>query len=118
MTGDLNMSYWQIKNLAAAINKGDPIKKGVLDNMLKKYINSRRYNVNSFYLLELRNQDSGGWSSNSYPNPTNYHVIENIVYISKGDKFNILVLAITIDTDNPVHFYIFDIKIKRYILKL
>ena len=51
-------------------------------------------------------------AKNSNPNPTNYHVIENIVHISKGDKFSILVLAITIDTDNPVNFYIFDIKVK------
>ena len=66
-------------------------------------------------MLELRNRDSGGCRSNSYPNPTNYHVIENIVHISKGDKFSILVLAITIDTDNPVNFYIFDIKEKQEI---
>ena len=100
------------KNLAAAIDQGDPINKGVFDNTLKKYINSRRYLVNSIYSLEPISRDSGGWSSNSYPNPTNYHVIENFVHISKGDKFSILIFAITIDTDNPENFYFFDIKIK------
>ena len=63
-------------------------------------------------MLELRHWDSGGWSSNFYPNPTSYHIIQNIAHISKGDKFSILVLAITIDTDNPVNYYIFDIKAK------
>ena len=42
MSGNLNMSYSQIKNIA-----------GVLD-MLKKYINCRQYLVNSIYPLELK----------------------------------------------------------------
>ena len=90
------------------IDSTDPINKGVVDDALKKYINSRRYFVNS----KPRHRDSGGWSSNSCPNPTNYHIIENIVHISKGDKFSILVLGMTINTDNPVNFYIFDIEVK------
>ena len=36
MSGNLNMSYWQMENIAAAIDQGDPINKVVLDNALKK----------------------------------------------------------------------------------
>ena len=112
MSRNLDLSYNRILKHPTAIDTTDPVNKGVFDNILKNYTSFRWYLVNSIYLLELRHRDSGGWSSTSYPNPTNYHVIEYIAHISKGDKFSILVLATTIHTDNPVKFDIFDIKVK------
>ena len=108
----LDVLYNRIFNCPAVIDSTDPINKDVLDDVLKKYINTRQYLVNSLHLLEPRHRDSGGWSSNSDEDLTKYHTIENIIHILKGEKFIVIILTLSVDTDDPVNFYAFNINIK------